>query len=127
MNFSLDIKYLFQYISIWARWRKREIAPRSSGFWLQACCGVTYVASDLINLKWNAGSSPALAQTFERENMQLTKLELREKYYGMKNQDLCDELGITMATLLKYVKANDIPLKGQGFQKFRTNKITVVD
>jgi len=47
-------------------------------------------------------------------DMQITKNELRERYYAMKNIDLCKELGITVPTLLSYLKKHSIPLKGKG-------------
>ncbi len=57
--------------------------------------------------------------------MQITREELREKYSSMKNDDLCDELGITRPTLVKYLNDVGIPLKGKG-NRMPKKKINVI-
>lgn len=42
----------------------------------------------------------------------ISKEELKIKYESMTNKELSEELGITIPTLLKYIKENGIELKG---------------
>jgi len=45
---------------------------------------------------------------------QLTKLELKDIYFNNSNKEACEILGISNATLIKYLRANKITLKGSG-------------
>lgn len=58
--------------------------------------------------------------------MELTKQKLQELYENNTNDKLCEILGVSKATLLKYLKDAEIPLKGKG-GGFAKPKIQVVD
>jgi len=57
---------------------------------------------------------------------EITLKELTEKYYSMKNRELCDLLGICPPTLMRMLRENNIPLKGSGNKRYR-RKIIVLD
>lgn len=46
--------------------------------------------------------------------MQITKQKLQELYTQNSNKKVCKMLGITNATLVSYLKKNNITLKGRG-------------
>jgi predicted site-specific integrase-resolvase len=54
----------------------------------------------------------------------ITKKKLIKLYRSKSNSEVCEILGISSATLMKYLKDNDIPLKGSGRRKW--TKITIV-
>ena len=58
--------------------------------------------------------------------MELTKEQLAEMYYSMKNKELCKKLKITNVTLISLLKRNDIELKGPGNRTER-HKVTIKD
>ena len=46
--------------------------------------------------------------------MKISKQKLQEIYINNSNKNACKILGITNATLTKYLRANKIKLKGSG-------------
>ena len=44
----------------------------------------------------------------------ISKESLEEKYRSMRNRDLCQELGVSMPTLMAMLKKANINLKGSG-------------
>jgi len=46
--------------------------------------------------------------------MDLTKEELKKMYFSMTNVELCQKLGISKVTLVKYIKDAGITPKGKG-------------
>lgn len=46
--------------------------------------------------------------------MVITKKELKELYDNNSNSIVCEKLGITTPTLMRYLKASKISLKGKG-------------
>ena len=46
--------------------------------------------------------------------MKISKEKLKELYYSQDNKQTCEELGITNATLISYLKKLEIPRKGKG-------------
>ena len=58
--------------------------------------------------------------------MELSKEELRDMYYSMKNKELCKKLGISNVTLIALLKRSGIKLKGPGNRTERY-KITIKD
>ena len=46
--------------------------------------------------------------------MKITKEKLQEIYINNSNKKACKILGITNSTLTKYLRANNITLKGSG-------------
>lgn len=55
--------------------------------------------------------------------MEITKQELSDLYHNNLNEVVCEKLGITQATLRRYLRLSGIPLKGSGN---RTNKNKLV-
>lgn len=49
--------------------------------------------------------------------MEITKEKLQELYSTKKNKEICELLGITNKTLVKYLIKLGIPLKGKGYVK----------
>ena len=46
---------------------------------------------------------------------EITKDELKERYFSRTNEQLSMELGISKPTLMKLLRANGIELKGKGY------------
>lgn len=46
--------------------------------------------------------------------MRVTKSQLEELYKTKSNKEVCQILGVSMPTLLSYLKSANIPLKGSG-------------
>lgn len=46
--------------------------------------------------------------------MEITVAELKELYENNSNDFVCKKLGISLPTLLRYLKEAGIPLKGKG-------------
>lgn len=60
--------------------------------------------------------------------LKITKEELEKLYLTRKNSDICRILGISLPTLLKYIKNSGIKPKGKGNRdNFRNRKILVVE
>lgn len=57
--------------------------------------------------------------------MQITRQDLEKIYYENTNQQAAKILKISMTTLTKYIKQNDIKLKGSGRIK-KQNKIRII-
>ena len=53
--------------------------------------------------------------------MDITKKELSELYYNNTNGFVCNKLGVTEVTLLKYVKRAGLDLKGKGQHNKKLN------
>lgn len=49
--------------------------------------------------------------------MEITKEELEKKYNAMTNDELCEELGVSKVTLIKYINDLGITPKGKGYNK----------
>ena len=49
--------------------------------------------------------------------MEISKQELEKLYNEMTNDELCEKLGISEPTLLRYLENNNILLKGRGQKK----------
>lgn len=58
--------------------------------------------------------------------MKITKAELKELYENNSNEYVCQKLGITVPTLLKYLKDAGIELKGKGGGMVSEPKIKVM-
>ena len=58
--------------------------------------------------------------------MQITKNELERKYRSMTNRELCAELEITQATLVKLLDRSGIEKKGKG-GRVGGPKVAVID
>lgn len=56
--------------------------------------------------------------------MQITKEKLQELYTQNSNKKVCKMLKITNATLVSYLRKNDIPLKGRGNRNSKA-KVTI--
>jgi hypothetical protein len=54
----------------------------------------------------------------------ITKYELEKIYRDNQNEVACQILGVSMPTMLKYLKENGIELKGSGGHN---NKIQIID
>ncbi len=52
--------------------------------------------------------------------MKISKEKLKEKYYSQENKRTCEDLGITNATLINYLKKLEIPRKGKGNRRGKT-------
>ena len=48
---------------------------------------------------------------------EITKEELRERYFSRTNEQLAKELDISKPTLMRILRANGINLKGKGYGK----------
>ena len=60
--------------------------------------------------------------------MTITKIELQELYENNSNAYVCEKLGISVPTLLRYLRDAGIPLKGSGQGRMTTDKkIKVVE
>lgn len=60
--------------------------------------------------------------------MEIKKGELRELYENNSNEFVCEKLNISLPTLLRYLEAAGIPLKGKGGGMVSSErKIKVVD
>lgn len=56
--------------------------------------------------------------------MKITKLELEQLYLNNSNKEVCKILGVTNATLIRYVIDANIKQKGKG-NKNKKSKITI--
>ncbi len=60
------------------------------------------------------------------KKIQITPKELADDYARMRNKDLCKKLGITLPTLISYLKKYKIPLKGNGNRMTRPPRTKVI-
>ena len=57
----------------------------------------------------------------------LSKIELENLYYSKTNKELCIELNITLATLIKYIRELNIKQKPRGnFDNSDKKKIIII-
>lgn len=59
--------------------------------------------------------------------MTIKKEDLERLYGSMSNKDLAEKLGVSIVTLLKYLKDSGIELKGKGGGLAGKTKIQVID
>ena len=57
--------------------------------------------------------------------VKIQKEELEQKYRSMRNEDLAEELGISLPTLFRLIDKAGIPRKGTG-NSYKHKKIEVV-
>ncbi len=57
--------------------------------------------------------------------MEIKLDELKHLYYNNKNEDVCNQLGISMVTLIKLLDDNNIERKGKG-NAYHRNSVKVV-
>ena len=58
--------------------------------------------------------------------MEITKSALEELYRANTNRTVCEQLGISELTLIRYLKDNGIALKGKGAMAKGT-KVKIID
>jgi len=58
--------------------------------------------------------------------MEITKSALEELYRANTNRTVCEQLGISELTLIRYLKDNGIALKGKGAMSKGT-KVKIID
>ena len=61
------------------------------------------------------------------EKTNIKKSELKKMYLSMSNKDLCEKLGVTLPTLMKYLKLAGIKKKGSGNRTNTKAKIKIID
>jgi len=57
--------------------------------------------------------------------LEITKEQLENLYLSKENKIVCKELGITNATLVSYLKINNITRKGRGNRKSKA-KVNII-
>ena len=55
-----------------------------------------------------------MAKSTSKAVAKATKEELQQLYFAKTNKEICVILGVTMPTLLSYLKKSEIELKGSG-------------
>jgi predicted transcriptional regulator len=54
---------------------------------------------------------------YKEDEIQISKSKLEEIYHSMSNEEAAKILGVTQATLIRYIKECNISLKGSGHKR----------